>query len=263
MFQIVLRGRDVKNYISAQPAPDYGLKPGTWYHVIFTYDGSRSVRGFRIYINGNVVPSYGTGDDLAPLETSVQTSSAPLLLGNQDKEFFEGGAMAGFRLLSRWTDEEDAQLLFAEDRVKTAAPKDVADLSELDRQALLDYYVASGDAATKGAVEKLHEANAAAYEIARRSAVTFMPSKNVSERPTHGPRPLSRALRPDEGRSTPKHPSRTAAHASIVASKSSWLGAMAGRPLESLDRARYRQSILAACFWYRSGENSGRFWITR
>ena len=59
--------------------------------MIFTYDGSRSEKGFRIYINGNMVPSYGTGEDLAPLETSIRTTTSPLYLGNRGKEFFEGG----------------------------------------------------------------------------------------------------------------------------------------------------------------------------
>ncbi len=184
VFQITLQGRDGK-YISAQPAPSYGLTPGTWYHVIFTYDGSRNERGFRIYINGNVVPSYGTGDDIPPLETSVQTTTAPLLLGNRDKQFFEGGAMAGFRVLNRRTDEQDAQLLFAEDRAKAAASKDIPDLSESDRQALLTYYIAQEeDPATKEAVAKLHDVDAARYEIVRRSAVTFVQQERTDAQPT-------------------------------------------------------------------------------
>jgi hypothetical protein len=181
VFQIMLEGRDGK-YISAQPAPEFGLKAATWYHVIFTYDGSRSERGLRIYINGNAVPSYGTGADLAPLETSVQTT-APLMLGNRGKQFLEGGAIAGFRVLNRRTDEQDAQLLFAEDRVKTAAAKDIPDLSESDRQALLIYYTAEQDPAAKEAIAKLHQVDAARYEIARRSAVTFVQQERTDSQP--------------------------------------------------------------------------------
>ncbi len=183
VFEIMLEGRDGK-YISAQPAPNYGLQAGTWYHVIFTYDGSRSGRGFRIYVNGNVVPSYGTGDDLAPLESSIQTSTAPLMLGNRGKQFFEGGAMTGFRVLNRRTDEQDAQLLFAEDRVKAAASKDIPDLSESDRQALLVYYASQQDPAAKETVAKLHEVDAARYEIVKRSAVTFVQQERTDTQPT-------------------------------------------------------------------------------
>jgi hypothetical protein len=169
-------------YISAQPAPNYGLKPATWYHVIFTYDGSRSERGLRIYINGNAVPSYGTGDDLAPLEGSIRTTS-PLYLGNRDKQFFEGGAMAGFRVLNRRADEQDAKLLFAADELQAAAVKDIPDLSEADRQALLAYYVAEVNLATKDAVAQLHEVDAARYEIVRRSAVTFVQEERTDATP--------------------------------------------------------------------------------
>ncbi len=181
-LSIKLEGSDGK-YISAQPAPNYGLKPATWYHVIFTYDGSRSEKGLRIYINGNVVPSYGTGEDLAPLETSIRTTE-PLYLGNLGKQFFEGGAMAGFHVLSRRTDEQDAKLLFAADTIEAAARKDIPDLSESDRQALLVYYAAEGSPATKDAVAQLHEVDAARYEIVRRSAVTFVQQERTDSEPT-------------------------------------------------------------------------------
>jgi hypothetical protein len=109
-------------YISVQSAPDYGLKASTWYYLTFTYDGSRNRKGFNVYINGNLIPSYGTGEDLAPLETSVLTSS-PLHLGNRDKQFFENGAIAGFRVLNRRLDEQDAKLLFAPTHCKPPPAK--------------------------------------------------------------------------------------------------------------------------------------------
>ncbi|MGI9070417.1 MAG: DUF1553 domain-containing protein [Bryobacteraceae bacterium] len=181
VLSIKLEGSDGK-YISAQPAPNYGLKPATWYHVIFTYDGSRSERGFRIYINGNIVPSYGTGEDLALLETSVRTTS-PLYLGNRGKEFFEGGAMTDFRVLSRRTDEQDAKLLFVADALEAAAQKDTSELSQSDRHALLTYYVAEVDPATKEAVAQLHDVDASRYEIVRRSAVTFVQEERTDTQP--------------------------------------------------------------------------------
>jgi hypothetical protein len=182
MVSITLQGKDGK-YITAQPEPTYGLKPATWYHVIFTYDGSRSDKGLRIYINGNAVPSYGDGADLAPLESSIQTSTGPLLLGNHNKQYFEGGAMAGFKILSRRSDEQDAKLLYAADAIEVAKRKDIPDLSEADRQALLTYYVAEENPETKDAVGKLHEVDAERFEIARRSAVTFVQQERTDTEP--------------------------------------------------------------------------------
>jgi Protein of unknown function (DUF1553)/Protein of unknown function (DUF1549)/Concanavalin A-like lectin/glucanases superfamily/Planctomycete cytochrome C len=182
MVSINLRGSDGK-YISAEPAPSYGLKPATWYHVIFTYDGSRSRRGLRIYINGNAVPSYGTGEDLAPLESSIRSTTAPLYLGNRGKQFFEDGAIAGFRVLDRRMDEQDAQMLFALDRLEPALHKTVPELSELDRQALLTDYLASVNSASKRSVAQLHQVDAARYEIIRRSAVTFVQEERKDAEP--------------------------------------------------------------------------------
>jgi hypothetical protein len=181
VFSIVLQGSDGK-YISAQPSPNYGLKPATWYHVIFTYDGSRSERGLRIYINGRVVPSYGTGEDLAPLEASIRTT-APLHLGNQGKQFFDGGAIAGFRVLQRRADEQDANLLFVADALESAGSKEVSELSAPERQALLTYFITEVDPATKGAVAELRKVDSDRYEIARRSAVTFVQQERSDAQP--------------------------------------------------------------------------------
>ena len=182
LLSISLQGSDGKA-ITAQPAPNYGLKPATWYHVIFTYDGSRSRTGLRIYINGNVVPSYGNGQDLAPLQSSIQTTNAPLSLGNRNKDYFEGGAMAGFRVLGQRADEQDAKLLFAEDVAANAAGKDIGDLSETDRQALLTLYMSEVDPSAKATVTELHQVDAARYQIVRRSATTFVQQERTDAEP--------------------------------------------------------------------------------
>jgi hypothetical protein len=178
LFSITLRGSDDK-FISAQPSPNYGLKPATWYHVIFTYDGSRSRTGLRIYINGNAVPSYGNGLDLAPLNSSIRSTTAPLILGKS----FEGGEMADFRVLSRRTDEQDAKLLFAADGLQASASKDTAELSDLERQALRTYYISEVEPSTRKAVAELHQVDAARYEIIRRSAVTFVQEERTDSEP--------------------------------------------------------------------------------
>lgn len=178
---IQLRARDGK-YISAQPAPDYGLKPGDWYNVIFTYDGSRSNKGFRIYVNGNAVPSYGTGEDLAPLKIPVRTT-APLYLGKREKQTLEGGAMSGFRLLSRRVDEQAARLLYFADSLESASKKDVPDLSEADRQALLAYYTAEVGSNTKESVAELHKVDAERHAIIGHSAVTFVQEERQDSQP--------------------------------------------------------------------------------
>jgi hypothetical protein len=182
VFQLMLQGANGQ-YISSQLSPNYGLAINTWYHVIFSYDGSGSGRGIRVYLNGKLVSSYGTGDDIAPLQTSVKTA-ASLILGNHDKQFFEGGAISGFQILSRQTDEQDAQLLFLEDRIKESAAKEIPDLSETDRQALLAYYVAEKDPATRDTVARLHDVDADRCKIMQRSAVTLVQQEKADSQPT-------------------------------------------------------------------------------
>jgi len=179
---ITLTGADGK-YITASPSPIYGLKANTWYHVIFTYDGSRNRRGLRIYLNGHAVPSYGDGGDLAPLESSIRTTTAPLYLGKRDKNYFEDGSIADFRVLNRRADEQDARLLFASAVINESAKKNIADLSENDRQALLTYYLADVDPATKDVVAQLHEVDAQRWEIASRSATTFVQQERTDSEP--------------------------------------------------------------------------------
>jgi hypothetical protein len=179
---IKLQGSD-GTYITAQPVPSYGLKPATWYHVIFTYDGSGSRRGLQIYINGNPVPSYGDGKDLKVLTSSIQTSASPLRLGKKGKQDFEGGAIADFRVLNRRTDEQDAKMLFAAEAVEVASRKDIGDLTATTRQALLSYYVNNVDRGVKGSVGQLHEVDAARYQIVKESATTFVQEERTDAQP--------------------------------------------------------------------------------
>jgi mono/diheme cytochrome c family protein len=182
MPSIMLQGNNGK-YISAQPAPGYGLKPKAWYHIAFTYDGSRSNRGIQIYVNGTRVPSYGTGQDLAPLVGSIRTTNAPLLLGRKGEQYFEGGSLAGFRILDKRVDEQDAKLLVAADLVESAMTKEVADLSEVERQALLTYYMDGVNARTKPMVADLHKIDADRYQIVKRSATTFVQEERKDSQP--------------------------------------------------------------------------------
>ena len=179
---IRLIGRNGK-YISAQPVPSYGLKPATWYHVIFTYDGTGTRRGLRIYINGNAVPSYGDGKDLERLDSSIQGGNSPVYLGKQGKQFFDGGAIANFQILSRWTDEQDAKQLVIAAKVEAASQKEVGDLSPADKQALLSYFNGEVNPAIRESVAELHEIDAARYQIERRSATTFVQEERADAQP--------------------------------------------------------------------------------
>jgi hypothetical protein len=178
---IRLQGKGGK-YISARPVPDYALKPGSWYHVAFAYDGSRSRKGLTLYVNGSFVPSFGTGEDLRPLESSIKTRS-PLLIGKKGKDFFEDGAIAGFRILNICADEQDAKQLYTADAFEAAAKKTVPELTANGRMALLAYYTSVVDPTGKDASSSLRKVDAQLVEIARRGATTFVQQERTDMEP--------------------------------------------------------------------------------
>jgi Protein of unknown function (DUF1553)/Protein of unknown function (DUF1549)/Planctomycete cytochrome C/Concanavalin A-like lectin/glucanases superfamily len=178
---LYLMGEDGKT-LSARPAPQFDLKQDAWYHVVFTYDGSRSDRGFTIYINGAPVMAIGRGEELNALQSSTE-STAPLTLGSEGKESFENGAVTDFRILNRMVDPEEAQLLYLSSRLEAAAKKAPNQLSDAEREALAVYYTEVADKHTRRTVAELHEADKEWLAIRRRSATTFVMQERTDQKP--------------------------------------------------------------------------------
>ena len=182
---IRLEGEDEK-YISARAAPGYELKPETWTNLIFTYDGSGRRGGLTLYVNGAMVPSYGDGSDNAPLQSSIKTAG-PLTLGvspgEKNRQYFEDGAISGLRILSGHADEQMAKQLFMADTLEAAVKKNIADLSQADRLALLDYYTSNVNPATKEALASLHKVDAERHEIASHGATTLVQQERTDSEP--------------------------------------------------------------------------------
>ena len=152
-----------EKYITARPAADYELKPETWYHLQFTYDGSRSRKGLALYVNGMFVPTYGDGSDNNPLTEPI---SAPA------KVKLSGPAVAGFRILTVHSDEVQAEENFYADKAAFG-----------DQDALRKLYTYEADPASRKAVAKLHTVDAEREQIARRGAVTFVMQERTDTQP--------------------------------------------------------------------------------
>ena len=157
------------HFISANPDPDYEIKPEAWYHVIFTYDGSRDRKGLRLYVNGQVVPTYGTGEDFHPLLTSIQ-NDVPLQFGRDRKRYFPNGAIGEFRILNYAVDREQAQLLALWDKVSSPEP---------DREAVAAYSALANSDSGK----QLRGVDIERDAIARRGAVTFVMNERMDAKP--------------------------------------------------------------------------------
>jgi hypothetical protein len=169
-------------YISAAPVADYELKGENWYHLLFTYDGSREREGLAIYVNGRALNTQGTGQDLDPLRSSPRTT-APLHLGHDNNKSFADGAIAEFRLFDREVDEREAELLFLWNAISSARPKDTAQLTPGEREALDVYYLYRRDTAMRATLDHLRKVDAERRAIARRAATTLV----MHERPDAKP----------------------------------------------------------------------------
>lgn len=95
------------------------LSAGTWYHIVMTYDGSSNINGIRIYINGSVEPTPGSG------------SIGGSLLGGYDAFF--GQREGAFRLSGKMDEISTWNKSLSSSEVasiyNTGSPNDVRDLS--------------------------------------------------------------------------------------------------------------------------------------
>jgi len=179
--RIKIAGKDGQ-YISANAGEGYELNGESWYHLAFTYDGSRDRAGLAIYVNGRLIPTQGTGEDLEPLLSRVGSAS-PLSLGRDKKKYFEEGAIAEFRILNHEVDEPDAELLSLWSTISAARGKDSAQLTEADRAALSVYYFYQRDGATRETIAQLRKVDAERRVVARRSAITLVMQEQAGTKP--------------------------------------------------------------------------------
>ncbi len=178
---IKLSGGDLK-YLSAKPGLGYELKGERWYHLVFTYDGSGERSGLAVYVNGQFVPSYGTGEDIYPLKATVRTASA-LKLGNDKKNFFENGAIAEFRVLTREADAREAELLSLSSQIAAASKKSANELTEAEKDALRTFYFYERDPAARETVTRLRQIDLDRRAIAGRGATTLVMRERSDAKP--------------------------------------------------------------------------------
>jgi len=178
---IYFNGPDGKG-ISGRPAPEYKFIPNTWYHLVIAYNGSGRRRGINMYVNGAPVVVIGRPEDLPQLAASMK-SSAPVTLGNDDKQYFEGGGVADFRILRQMVGAQDAQLLYLASRFGAAAKRSPDQLSDADKNALATFYTYSADAATAKLAAQLRETDEELYGIWKRSATTLVMRERTDAQP--------------------------------------------------------------------------------
>ncbi len=138
--------------IRAQAPYHKAVKAGTWNHLTFTYDGSKTENGYAFYLNGSRLPiergAYGGQDStIAPELKGSITNTAAITVGNSrngDKGI--EGSIGDFRIFDRVISEEEARAAAIWPAVAAAASKDPAQLSAAEKDALKLHYLAYHDA---------------------------------------------------------------------------------------------------------------------
>ena len=138
--------------IRAQAPYNKPIEAGTWNHLTFTYDGSRSENSYAFYMNGSRMPiergAFGNQDSsIEPELKGSVTNSEPISVGASatgDKGI--EGSIGEFRIFNRVISEEEARIAALWPVVSSAVTKEAAAPSPAERDALKRYYLAYVDA---------------------------------------------------------------------------------------------------------------------
>lgn len=178
--QMRLIGDDGKS-ISVRAGHLDQLKAGTWNHLAFSYDGTREHAGMGIFLNGQQVVSQG-GDEIGSLPGSI-TTTVPLRLGGMGKRYFEGGAIAEFRVYNHALNEDEARLIslwpVLEDARKKAAPE----LSESERGGYQLYWLLHRDGDYQRLTTQLAALRMEKREVRGRGAITHVQQELTDSKP--------------------------------------------------------------------------------
>jgi hypothetical protein len=178
---IYLYGADGKS-ISARPAPQHAFQPDAWFHLVVTYDGSGYTRGIDMYLNGSRMTVLGRPEDIPRLTSSI-AANVPITLGNDDKQWFEDGGVADFRILNTMVTPHDAELLYQSSRINAAARKSRDRLTNSDKQSLTTFYVDASNPAITPLIRDIRNTEAELQTILRRSPTTLVMQERKDAQP--------------------------------------------------------------------------------
>jgi hypothetical protein len=157
------------------------LRPGAWTHLTFIYDGSRYQSGLSMYVNGESVVNE-SGDAAPELKGNIRTLS-PLSLGAGGKKYFNGGAIADFRIYRRTLRQEESQILASWPVIRSALDILGASLTGEQRNALLLFYLNRYDSVYRELEDNLDELAKERRAIRRRSVITHVMEEKAGSMP--------------------------------------------------------------------------------
>lgn len=136
--------------------------PGTWNHLVMTYDGTGEALGVRFFLNRKEI---GTQRDAAATIKGNFKTDQPVRLGNPSRE--EDGAIADFRIFDQTLSLQEAALL------NPGEPKSMALFDRLRE-----------DSAYQAASKELHALDMERRAIRKRGAITLVMQERTDQQPS-------------------------------------------------------------------------------
>src|SRR5947207_3548148 len=119
------------------------LPTNEWVHVAFTYDGSSRAAGVRLFLNGAPV-EVEVGRDKLRKDITYQGGEPDLAVGYRFRDAgFKGGKVDDFRVFNRCLTPMEVADVSGRDDLRVAWKANPDSLGAVQRDGLLDYYVAN------------------------------------------------------------------------------------------------------------------------
>ncbi|MDX2152167.1 MAG: DUF1553 domain-containing protein [Bryobacteraceae bacterium] len=158
------------------------LQPERWYHLAASYDGTRRLPGIDFYIDGKLIAAEGR-NDRTPLPGDFKTY-APLRIASDGRgRFFNGGALADLRILTRAVTPEEVNLLRAWPVIESARTKDTKTLTEAEREAFHAWYLHREYSNFMNVSDEIRAVREERRDIAFRGAVTHVQQERTDQKP--------------------------------------------------------------------------------
>jgi hypothetical protein len=147
------------------------LRPGKWSHLVVSYDGSRTVGGLRLYVDGKPQPTAQTQGQ--SLKGSLRNPGS-FRLGFDGRRGFKGGALYDVRVYRRVLQPEEASLVFRWNSLRRSLAKAPESLTPQDREDLRLLYAHRADELYRQTLARLSEVERHQQAIRQRGAVTHV-----------------------------------------------------------------------------------------
>jgi len=166
------------NGAAIEARADSVLQPGTWNHLVATYDGSRNQSGLMLYLDGTPVAVVGLGARTGRLNGSIETEDN-IVLGRS----LAGGAVSEFHLFHRVVDQAEARLLSVWPTTAAALAYPTAALTPTARQNLLDWFLLRRDEPYRQLAAEQSRLNLDRRAIEGRGAATLVMEERADRKP--------------------------------------------------------------------------------